>query len=176
VPEYMVPGGVMVLKKLPLTSSGKLDRQALPELVGEGGRPELQTSFVAPRTAVEETLAGIWRELLHLEQVGVHDNFFDLGGHSLLLMQIAWKIEEAFSVEVSLSSLFTALTIEEMTVLIAEQQLAPQKETNVQELFQELSQMAMAESDPSLVQESMVQESLVQESMVQESMGTKSGD
>jgi len=155
LPEYMVPGALMVLKKLPLTSSGKLDRQALPDLVGEGGRPELQTSFVAPRTAVEETLAGIWRELLHLEKVGVHDNFFDLGGHSLLLMQIAWKIEEAFSVEVSLSSLFTALTIEDMTVLIAEQQLAPQKETNVQELFQELSQMAMAESDPSLVQESM---------------------
>jgi amino acid adenylation domain-containing protein len=155
VPEYMVPGALVVLKKLPLTSSGKLDRQGLPDPVGEGGRPELETSFVAPRTAVEETLAGIWRELLHLEQVGVHDNFFDLGGHSLLLMQIAWKIEEAFSVEVSLSSLFTALTIEEMTVLIAEQQLAPQTETNVQELFQELSQMAMAESDPSLLQESM---------------------
>src|SRR5207342_2117101 len=85
LPEYMVPSAFVFLDSLPLTSNGKVDRQALP--VPSQNRAELEESFVAPRTPTEEMLAGIWAQLLHVEQVGIHDSFFDLGGHSLLATQ-----------------------------------------------------------------------------------------
>ena len=77
LPEYMVPSAFVFLDSLPLTSNGKVDRQALP--VPSQNRAELEESFVAPRTPTEEMLAGIWAQLLHVEQVGIHDSFFDLG-------------------------------------------------------------------------------------------------
>ncbi|HSG39319.1 MAG TPA: amino acid adenylation domain-containing protein, partial [Thermoanaerobaculia bacterium] len=82
LPDYMVPTGWMVLDALPLTPNGKVDRKALP--APEGGRPHPGAVFLAPRTSLEELLAGIWAEVLRVERVGVLDNFFVLGGHSLL--------------------------------------------------------------------------------------------
>nr|QEO74169.1 condensation domain-containing protein [uncultured bacterium] len=92
LPDHMVPAHFVVLDELPLTPNGKLDRAALP---APEGRPELEASFVAPRTPAEETLAGIWCEVLGLEQVGIHDNFFELGGDSILSIQIVARANAA---------------------------------------------------------------------------------
>jgi len=93
LPEYMVPSAFVMLGALPLTPNSKVDRQALP--APQGTRPELEGAYVAPRTPVEEVLAGIWTEVLGLEQVGVHDNFFELGGDSILSIQIIAKANQA---------------------------------------------------------------------------------
>ena len=86
VPEYMVPSGLVFLDELPLTPNGKVDRRALPapELI----RPELKGDYVAPRNEMEKALAAIWMEVLGLDRVGIYDNFFDLGGDSILNVQI----------------------------------------------------------------------------------------
>ncbi|MFL6257211.1 MAG: condensation domain-containing protein, partial [Pyrinomonadaceae bacterium] len=84
LPEYMIPSAFVTLDALPLTPSGKLDRKALPE----AGVAQAESEFVAPRTATEEVLAGIWAEVLRVERVGVEDNFFELGGDSILSMHV----------------------------------------------------------------------------------------
>ena len=116
LPEYMVPGVFVPLAELPLTPSGKVDRRALPE--PDGSRPELEKEYVAPRTAVEEVLAGIWSEVLGVEQVGVEDNFFELGGHSLLATQVVSRVREAFRVELPLSELFESATVGALAAVI----------------------------------------------------------
>ncbi|NPD29818.1 non-ribosomal peptide synthetase, partial [Corallococcus exiguus] len=108
LPEYMVPGAVVVLEALPLNSNGKVDRKALPE-------PEAPTStrtYVAPRTEVEAKLAAIWAEVLRVPQVGVKDDFFALGGHSLLVTQVVSRIRTETGVELPLRALFEAPTLE----------------------------------------------------------------
>jgi amino acid adenylation domain-containing protein len=109
LPNYMMPSAFVVLDKLPRTPNGKVDRRALP--VPDKARPDLEETFVAPRTPVEEVLVGIWAEVLRLDKVGVQDNFFELGGHSLLATQVISRVRDAFSVELSLYSLFEAPTI-----------------------------------------------------------------
>jgi len=109
LPHYMMPSAFVVLDKLPRTPNGKVDRRALP--VPDKARPELEETFVAPRTPIDEVLAGIWAEVLGLDKVGVQDNFFELGGHSLLATQVISRVRDAFSVELSLYSLFEAPTI-----------------------------------------------------------------
>jgi non-ribosomal peptide synthase protein (TIGR01720 family) len=86
LPGYMVPAAFVLLDRLPLTPSGKVDRRALP--APDQTRPELEKAFVAPRNASEEALTKIWVEVLRLEKVGIHDNFFELGGDSILSIQI----------------------------------------------------------------------------------------
>ena len=86
LPEYMLPAVFVMLDQLPLTPSGKVDRKALPAPSGERG--ELSTGYVAPRTPTEELLADIWKNVLHVQQIGIHDNFFELGGHSLLAVSL----------------------------------------------------------------------------------------
>jgi amino acid adenylation domain-containing protein len=109
LPGYMVPSLFVILEELPLTPNGKIDRQALPE--PGGGRPELESAFVAPRTPVEEVLVAIWAETLGVARVGVHDSFFELGGHSLLAVQLLSHVREAFQVEISLRGLFQTPTV-----------------------------------------------------------------
>ncbi len=104
LPEYMVPPAWMALEKLPVTPNGKLDRKALPE--PELARPDSADSFVAPQSEVEQAIAGIWREVLGVEQVGVHDKFFQLGGHSLLLVRVHARLQERFGRELSMMDLF----------------------------------------------------------------------
>ncbi|HSF39107.1 MAG TPA: non-ribosomal peptide synthase/polyketide synthase [Thermoanaerobaculia bacterium] len=114
LPGYMVPADVAVLPALPLTRTGKIDRRALPAPERTAGE-----EAVAPRTPVEETLAGLWRELLDVEVVGVHDDFFDRGGHSLLATQLLSRIRTTFGVEVPLRALFERPTIAAMASLVA---------------------------------------------------------
>jgi amino acid adenylation domain-containing protein len=109
LPEYMVPAIFVELIALPLTPNGKVDRRALP--MPDQARPELAATFVAPRTPVEEQLAGIWAELLKVARVGIHDNFFELGGHSLLATQVVSRVRRAFQIELPLRCLFETPTI-----------------------------------------------------------------
>jgi amino acid adenylation domain-containing protein/thioester reductase-like protein len=114
LPSYMTPGVFMQLERLPLTPNGKVDRKALPAPEREAG-----AEFVAPRNAVEETVAGIWREALGLERVSVDANFFDLGGHSLLVMRVISRLREAFHVEAPARLLFEAPTVAGVAQAIA---------------------------------------------------------
>ena len=107
LPAYMVPSAFVLLGELPLTSSGKLDRRALPA----PGQADSPGDYVAPRTATEQVLAAIWAEVLALERVGIHANFFELGGHSLLAMQVISRVRESLSVELPLRELFLTPTI-----------------------------------------------------------------
>jgi acyl-coenzyme A synthetase/AMP-(fatty) acid ligase/acyl carrier protein len=103
LPGYMVPGAVVVLQALPLTANGKVDRKALPGPQDEGyGR----RVYEAPEGMSEELLAGLWSTLLHVERVGRNDDFFQLGGHSLVAMQLVSRVREAFSTEVELRSVY----------------------------------------------------------------------
>ncbi len=116
LPEYMVPADYLFLEALPLTPNGKVDRQSLPPPVparaGPGG------IFEPPRNLTEQVLVGIWAELLGVEQVGVNNNFFDLGGHSLLVTQLISRVREAFKTDLPLRSLFEAPTIAQLSELI----------------------------------------------------------
>ena len=100
LPDYMIPSAFVMLDSLPLTPNGKIDRKALPEPDSE--RPDLEDSYIAPRSPIEKVLAGIWCEVLGLNQVGVHDNFFELGGHSLLATQVISRLRNVFEVEIPL--------------------------------------------------------------------------
>jgi amino acid adenylation domain-containing protein/non-ribosomal peptide synthase protein (TIGR01720 family) len=93
LPDYMIPTGFIWLERLPLTANGKIDWRALP--APESSRPELEEAFVAPRTATEKALASIWEQVLRLEAVGIHDNFFTLGGDSILSIQIVSRAAQA---------------------------------------------------------------------------------
>jgi acyl carrier protein len=116
LPEYMLPTVVVQLSELPLTTNGKLDHQKLPAV--ERQEREVRASYVAARTTVEETLVGVWKELLGIAEVGVEDNFFDLGGHSLLVTQLMSRVREAFSVEIPLRPLYEQPTIAKLAELI----------------------------------------------------------
>ncbi|ASC71044.1 peptide synthetase [Halomicronema hongdechloris C2206] len=109
LPEYMVPSVFIKLKALPLTTNGKIDRQALP--VPDSTRPELEAAYVAPHSEIEQAIAKVWQEVLHLEKVGINDNFFDLGGHSLLMAQVNHKLQELFNQDLSVVELFQNPTI-----------------------------------------------------------------
>jgi acyl carrier protein len=117
LPDHMVPSAFVFLDALPLTPNGKVDRKALP--VPNQSRPALDSFFVAPRTPAEQTIAEIWAEVLKLKQIGVHDNFFEVGGHSLLAVQVVSRIRNVFHVEIPLRTLFENPTVATLAAQIA---------------------------------------------------------
>jgi amino acid adenylation domain-containing protein len=118
LPEYMVPSILVMMDALPLLANGKIDRKALPA-------PELgagSEGYVPPRNSVEETLVRIWREVLGIERVGVNDDFFALGGHSLRATQVVARIRDNFAVEIPLRQLFEATTVAQLALVIGPQE------------------------------------------------------
>jgi acyl carrier protein len=141
----MVPSAIVVLQRLPLTTSGKLDRQALP-------RPEL-TCLVEgdreqPSGEVEETLAAVWQSLLGVEGVSRDDNFFDLGGHSLLAMQLVARISSILAVDVPVKSVFDTPNLRTLSAYIEAQrhEFGPKRTSDDDEL-QELIERVAAMPD-----------------------------
>lgn len=104
LPESMVPSAFILLESMPLTPNGKVDRRALPA-PGQT-RPVLDDAYVAPRTELERTIAGIWQDALQVDNVGMNDNYFDLGGHSLLMIQVHARLQQVLTREISLVDLF----------------------------------------------------------------------
>ena len=107
LPEYMVPAAIVVLPKLPLNSNGKIDRQALPA----PGQAPAGKAYIAPRTATESAIAGVWEEVLRRDRIGVDDDFFDIGGHSLIATQIASRLRDRLGISVAVRLIFDHTTI-----------------------------------------------------------------
>ena len=110
LPEYMIPSAFVMLDALPLTSNGKVDRRALPIPTTE--RPALETNYAEPQSGLQQTIAGIWQEVLNIERVGIHDNFFDLGGHSLLLTMAHARLKTTLNREFPVIAMFQYPTID----------------------------------------------------------------
>ncbi len=113
LPEYMIPSQFMVVERFPLTPSGKVDRAQLPHLKSAAGATNV--AYAEPASPIEEILAEIWVDLLQRESVGINENFFDLGGYSLLGMRLMSRIRAMFGVELPLINLFEAPTIRELS-------------------------------------------------------------
>ncbi|MFJ2285796.1 non-ribosomal peptide synthase/polyketide synthase [Pseudomonas iridis] len=118
LPEYMVPAHLLFLAQLPLTPNGKVDRKALPA----PDASQLQTTYIAPQTATQHTVAEIWQTVLKLEQVGLGDNFFELGGHSLLVTQVISRVRQALNVQVPLRTLFEHSTLADFVAALGIEQ------------------------------------------------------
>jgi acyl carrier protein len=123
LPEYMVPSALLVLEALPLTASGKVDRRALP--APEAPTDAERAAYVAPSSDLEHTLAEVWRQELRVEQVGRDDNFFDLGGTSLLATRVQVALQQKLGRELSLVALFTYPTVGTLAKHLSEQRDAP---------------------------------------------------
>ena len=113
LPDYMIPSYFMVIDSLPLTPNGKIDRKALPEL-----DKVLKTDSSLPRDAIELQLLAIWEVVLDIHPLGIHDNFFDLGGHSLLVVKLMSIIHERFNRRIPVSALFQHATVADLAVLL----------------------------------------------------------
>jgi tyrocidine synthetase-3 len=117
LPDYMIPRYFIFLEKMPMTSSGKIDRRRLPE---PGKIIDSRSTYVAPSNEIEEKVAAIWQEVLKVEKIGINDNFIELGGHSLLIMSIISKIHREFDVELQLTDVFENPTVKQLARLITD--------------------------------------------------------
>ncbi|BAY46057.1 peptide synthetase [Scytonema sp. HK-05] len=127
LPKYMIPSIFVLLESLPLTPNGKVDRQALT--VPEHRIPELEKTFVAPRNPLEELLARIWTEVFQSDRIGIHDDFFELGGNSFLALQLISKINQKLGTNISLGILFQRPTLAEIANFITKNTDASLKTT-----------------------------------------------
>ena len=146
LPDYMLPTAIIELESLPLTSNGKLDRNALPD-------PEMQQTgqtFVKPGSETEKKLAAIWQEVLNLAQVGINDSFFDLGGHSLGIVQVQGKIKEVFDRELNVVDMFKYPTISSLAKFLSE-------ESNSKEVIQKSQDRAAKQREATRTQQKRIQ-------------------
>jgi amino acid adenylation domain-containing protein len=123
IPEYMIPAAFVMLEKLPLTPNGKIDRKALPE--PDVSEIDSGVGHVAPRDELELALAEIWQKVLGVKKLGVNDNFFDMGGHSLLAARLFAEVERRLGYRLPLAILFEAPTIEGISRIIREKNWTP---------------------------------------------------
>ena len=135
LPENMIPEHIFVLDRLPLTGAGDYELGALPHPDADSAPLD---SYLAPRTPLENQLTGILEELLGVEQIGVHDSFFELGGFSLLATQLASRVRESIRVELSLRDIFESATVEVLAQLIVRAQAAQARVEDVEALLAEI--------------------------------------
>jgi acyl-coenzyme A synthetase/AMP-(fatty) acid ligase len=120
LPDYMVPSAFIKVDMIPLTTNGKVHRRALSSLYSK--QPDSEQNYVAPRSELEETLVRIWRELLKVDRVGVHDNFFGLGGQSVLAAQLNTRLNKEFNVHLPLRKIFEEPTVANLAQALTEAQ------------------------------------------------------
>ncbi len=138
LPEYMVPSAFVMLGEMPLTPNGKVDRRALPEAPNCCLNSE--TGYLAPRTEVEQKIAAVWQETLGVEKVGINNNFFDLGGHSILIVHVHSKLRRALNVDLSIIKMFQYPTISSLAKHLSE-------ELSEQASYQGVKSRAMRQKD-----------------------------
>ncbi|MEM7378141.1 MAG: condensation domain-containing protein, partial [Pseudomonadota bacterium] len=117
LPDYMIPTHFVQLDRLPLTPNGKIDRKALAETDADEIRPEAEPDFEAPTTTLQRTLVSIWQSVLRVESIGLHDNFFDLGGDSIMAIQIAARLAEQ-GFEMTPNQVFQTPTLGDLAVVV----------------------------------------------------------
>jgi acyl-coenzyme A synthetase/AMP-(fatty) acid ligase/acyl carrier protein len=137
LPEYMVPSAFVALDSLPLTSSGKVNRRALP--APDPSEIRAENAYAEPRTPVEVQLVEIWEEVLGLKRVGIHDDFFELGGHSLLAMRIVSRVRSVFQVELPLLSLFEEPTVAGLALTVT--QMQAEAEIDIEQMLAQVEQL-----------------------------------
>ncbi|MCU0688049.1 MAG: phosphopantetheine-binding protein, partial [Polyangiaceae bacterium] len=131
LPDYLVPQAIVALAALPLTAHGKLDRKALPPptfALEEAGD-------TSPRSPVEASLCAIWVEVLGAERVGIHDNFFDVGGHSLAAVRLLLRVRQELGVELPLRALFEAPTVAQLAEVVTAAGLEQMSDEDLQALL-----------------------------------------
>ena len=147
----MVPSVFVFLDALPTLPNGKLDRQGLP--APGSARPELGTALVGARTPVEQGLLEVWAEVLGLDEVGVHDDFLELGGDSLLAGQVVSRVISEFRVELPLRSLFQAPTVADMALAITQRQAKAADQADLDRLLAELEALSTEEAKQLLAED-----------------------
>lgn len=140
LPYYMIPNAFVFLEVFPLTPNGKINRRSLPN--PDYNQPQSGIEFIEPRTETERKLATIWSEVLHLNQVGIHDNFFALGGHSLLATQVISRIKETFEIEFSFRYLFENPTISQLAEKVIMHQLEQSESDALAAILGEIDQLS----------------------------------
>ena len=151
LPDYMLPASITVLECMPQTPNGKVDRKKLAEIAPEN----VETiEYVAPRNAVEEVLQHIWQDVLEIENIGVNDNFFQLGGHSLLVTILISKIREIFQTDISLRSIFDAPVISDLSKLLLQKPAQRNMIEKAAQLYLRLAALSEEEVDEMLMGES----------------------
>ncbi len=148
--DYMMPSAFMFLQSLPLTN-GKLDRTALPR--PDRQRPNLDAPYAQPRGDVEVKLVRIWRAVLDVHPIGIHDNFFDLGGHSLAVSRVISRVIQTFQLELPIKALFDAPTVAEMATIIAQNQTKRASNAELARMLNELDSMSEDEAQKQLAGE-----------------------
>lgn len=151
LPNYMSPSVFMALDSMPLTRNGKLDRNALP--AADNFRPALSTAYVAPRNPTESRLAGIWADVLCVDCVGVEDNFFDLGGHSLSATRIISRVIKSFQLKLPVNALFQSPTIGDMAAVILQNQRKQATEEDLARILNDLDSLSEAEAEQILARD-----------------------
>ncbi len=146
LPGYMLPSAWVFLRDLPLTQNGKIDRKVLPE----PGPAEAAEEVLLPRNPVEEIVAGVWAEVLQLEKVGVENNFFDLGGHSLMVTQILTRIRALFRVELPLRTLFENPTVASVSAALVAHEKTPDRIEKMAEMLKKIKGMSSEEKQARL--------------------------
>jgi len=144
LPVHFVPSVFMILDALPLTPNGKIDRKALPLPSPQQVRSDVD--FVAPQTSTEKELAAIWTEILGSDHIGIHDNFFNSGGHSLTATQLVAHIRKTFFVELSLRDFLKYPTIAGLAGLIEESILSNVSDAKIHALLEMFENQSHTES------------------------------
>ena len=135
LPDYMIPSAFVFLDSLPLAGPGKVNLRALPE--PGRARPDLDAPIALPRTLIEVKIAEIWAEVLHVDQIGIHDRFFDLGGDSLMAARIISRIRAEFNIVLPLRSLFDTPTVADMAAAVARNELTLTRPREVERVLPE---------------------------------------
>jgi len=144
LPDYMVPARLIFLDALPVSRNGKVDRQALPD--PGRSRPELDTPLVTPRTSLEKELEQIWRDVLELDQIGMDDDFIELGGDSLTATRIISRVIAKFRIRIPLRTLFQTSTVAEMARAISQLRIEAMEQEDVAKLLDELESLEEEEA------------------------------